>query len=745
MVTRVRCLRSPLLLGGIHAIDTNTHAPLSGWEVILYLYLWLRSTAESRVVVNLENRIGPRYLIRSTSYPYYLTWNSDDAKFSRENQKTSFNAFSNKPKGSAGELAAIKKYQRMMKLLIPRVFSGPDPYIAEYNNILRSEDDYAFISGLVQKAWSALSEVGVGSLATFPVNGVLEERYQTQARGKTGAVIFTKTHCRPFSRERRLMADSYLDGASYPIKAGQSYDEILRASRTTPLARPYKTLAWVIGAVRNNMMPVSWRPKYDSIVDVSRSACLRVQKTVGWAKYMPARTTAALQRGQLQDVKNPPVHLLVQRLAALPTAEDQGVSTPAAPAPSVTPAPTQDFYLVPDVTGVDWATTYTGPVYRVPLGPGEDGLDSIAVLLMMLENPALKLRKDLSLTADDPFRAWLLQAVHEIPLTSQARVSVSLTGMQTKTNVVAISFTLPATDSRPAMVYSTSTLVGNFSDRSLPSLAGKPPIIETSGFYPMHSFLCLGLTPDGKPWSLAQVLSQINVDASAANQNLGAVLAAVVDVLTKSTKPLQFLLKRGMIWFLPNENYLTVQRLEWGLNADTEKAIGAWCKEWMPSHLVLQKPTIVARRNCTRMDTLINVGLSFEHEMLVMCEIVKTGVDPATDYIITCGLDLNLDGGSDTLIATIRVDPARFDAENVGLLDFIGWLVPEVDISDVGNVIPVINNIMVRSVELKISKTDTGSASIDRIAVQAEYSNPSWKVSRPNSTAKVEVPFLVCC
>ncbi len=725
-------------------METNTQGLLLGWELILYLYLWLRSTADRRVVVNLENRIGPRFLIRSTSYPYYLTWNIGDVRFARENQRISFNAFSDAPRGEPDEIEAIEKYQGMMKLLIAKVFPGPDPYIDEFNKPGLA-NEFAFINRLVQEAWNALSEVGVDSLVTFPVNGVSEERYQTRARGDNGAVIFVKTHCRPFSRERRLKADGYVDGASYPIKVGQSYDEILRASRTTPLARPYKALAWVIGAVRNNVMPVSWRPGYDSIVDVSRSACLRVQKTVGWAKYMPARTTAALQRGQLQDVKNPPVHLFAQRLAGLAAAADQGVSTPTGTPLSVTPAPAQDFFLVPDVTDVDWATAYTGPVYRVPVGPGEEDLDSIAVFLMMLENPALKLRNDLSLTEDDPFRAWLLQAVHEIPLTSHARVSVSLTGTQTKTNVVAITLMLPATDSRPAMAYSTSTLVGNFSDRSLPSLAGKPPMIETSGFYPMHSFLCLGLTPDGKPWSLAQVLSQINVDASAATQNLGAVLAAVVDVLTKSTTPLQFILNRGMIWFLPNENYLTVQRLEWGLNADTEKALGAWCKEWMPSHLVLQKPTIVARRSCTRMDTPTNTGLSFEHEMLVMCEIVKTGVDPATDYIITCGLDLNLAGGSETLIATIRVDPASFDAENVGLLDFIGWLVPEVDISGVGTVIPVINNIMVRSVELKISKTDTGSVSIDRIVVRAEYSNPSWKVSRLNSTAKVEVPFLVCC
>ena len=695
-------------------------------------------------MVNLENRIGPRYLIRSTAYPYYLTWDPIKIKFIRETQSISFGAFWNEPKGTPGEVAAIKKYQRMMKLLIVKVFSGPDPYIDAFNNTPYA-DDFTFINQLVQQAWDGLSEVGVSSLATVRVNGVDEERYRIVARGDDNQVIFIKTHCRPFSRERRLKADSYVDGAAYPIKAGHSYADILKASRTTPLERPYKELAYVIGAVRNNLMPVSWRPKYDSILDVSRKLCLRVQKTAGWDIYMPARTTATLNRGQLQDVQHPPLHLPVQRLAALATAADGRVPAPTVPPPSVTPAPTQDFFLVPDVTDVDWATTYTGPVYRVPLGPGNDDLDSAAVFLMMLENPALKVHEDFSLTADDPFRAWLLQAVHEMPLTSQASVSVSLTGTQSRTNVAGITLTLPSTGSRPAMVFSTSTLVGNFSDRSLPSMASKPPTIETSGFYPMHSFLCLGLAPGGKTWSLAQVLSQINVDASAATQNLGTVLAAIVDVFTKSTNPLQFVLKRGMIWFLPNESYLTVQRLEWGLSADAEKALGAWCEEWMPSHLVLQKPTIVARRNCKRMDTPTNVGLSFEHEMLVMCEIVRTGVDPATGYIITCGLDLNLAEGSETLIATIRVDPASFDTENVGLLDFIGWLVPEIDISGVGDVIPVINNIMVRSVELKISKTDTGSASINGIVVRAEYSNPSWKVSRPNSAAKVEVPFLVCC
>ena len=701
--------------------------------------MWLRSTIANRIVVNLENRITANYLVRSTAYPYYIAWNdTTNDRYVRNQTIGSFAAFTEPPPPAPAmgmpppPVTPNGKYQAMMRQLIAQLGSAPaDDYIAQCVALglaARRQRDY--MSGIVKVAWDALSEVGVDSLTPVVVNAVAENRYRIiddQHR-----VMFVKTLFRPFNRERRLRADGYLDSVSYPVMRMHTDPQLVRALRTSPLGFPYNALALVIGAIRRRV-PITWRPTYDKVLNASRTAALKFQKVARSLKVMAARRTDNLARGQFQNVA------MLQAFAELRRTAVAGGPALLASVPSVTPTPTQDFVLVPDVDGTDWTKVSHGPAYRVPLGPTDADLDNIAVFMMMLEQTAITLSKDFVVAVDDPFRVWILQALRETtPSTSKASIAFSLTGVQTKTNVSAITLTLPATATRPSMVFSTSTLVGNFSDRSLPSMRTKPPLVEKSGFYPMHSFLCLGLKPDSTAWTLSQVFMQINV-GSTTGQNLGAVLGAVMDVFAGANQP-TFVMKRGMIWFLPQESYLTVQRLEWGLGPSAEQAFTSWCKDWMPRSFVIRNPTLVSRRNCTRIDTPTNTGLRFGHEMLFMFEIARDGVEPAKDYIITCGLDLNLQDGSESLIASIRVDPASADAK-VGLLDFVGWLVPQVDISSVGNIIPVLENVLIRSVELKIVKGDKG-ISVDQIVVKAEYSNPSWKVPGPNGQ-KVNVPFLV--
>ncbi len=254
----------------------------------------------------------------------------------------------------------------------------------------------------------------------------------------------------------------------------------------------------------------------------------------------------------------------------------------------------------------------------------------MASFILQLDQPLLEVEKDLQLSVSDHIRDWLLQTMQEDPSATDASISVSLGGTQAKLTLASITMDLPARSNRPALAFSTASLAGNFSDRSLPSLRTRQPLLVDSGFYGVHSFLCLGLVPNSAPWTMEDVFLQAGVDSST-SQGSGAALGAVLGKLGGSTD-VEFALKRGMIWFLPDEDYLTIQRLEWTLNVAAEQSLQDWCSEWMPGNIVIQNPTIVSRRECSRIELPDNLGLYFKHELLFMFDVVREGIDPAHDY-----------------------------------------------------------------------------------------------------------------
>lgn len=431
----------------------------------------------------------------------------------------------------------------------------------------------------------------------------------------------------------------------------------------------------------------------------------------------------------------------------------QGSSTTSSTHPMVaidlSPVPATPFYLAPDFI----APILTSPdpslvIYQI-LSGDVPGFDPFSTFISKLDQPALHVEVSGSLSTDDELRQWLPMTVLVDPATTGVDVSIQLGGAQTSVSVQSFTMTLPVTNANPTMAFSTANLQGNFSHRSGPG----PTLPSTfTGYWPFHGFLMLGLTPASKgdktnpspatTWKLSQIFQQINVDTGASTSG-GAVLEALLDVFQNQSDHKMFL-QKGMIWFVPEENYLTIQRLEWGLETAAEQTLKTWCITWLKLAITIQNVNIVSRRETTRVCSPDGWDLAHIHEFLVMFELTRTkDGDPKTAPIITCGLDFNLSTGSSNLTATFRIDPTT-NTINDGILDFLEWLLPSAtrDFAALETFIPAINNIRLRSVSVTIGKDDIGP-SVNRVVLNAEYSDPTWTVTDDHGDTTV-VPLLVC-
>ncbi|KAI1129986.1 hypothetical protein F5Y10DRAFT_290235 [Nemania abortiva] len=592
---------------------------------------------------------------------------------------------------------------------------------------------------LVFEAWKRLSVVGYQAAVQYDNSGVQVDGFADIPAGDGEEILYIKSHCRPNSSQLRSKADGYFDGASYAVKRKTTTDHLNRWAKALPSAEfKFKNVFST-----NQVVSKSGKRKSNTssakIESMQNDAKARAAKKrasdVGNVPIpVPSPGTQHLTYGKYQDVTFEPQASASRASKTAPTesalrantTSETGISLPA----------NMTSYIGVDSTADNWLDVQL--TYQVS-SDGPDGeFDEMASFLLQLEQPMLEVDgtpdvdDNFPLSITDPLRIWLLQALQANPSPDQASVSVKLLQGSTSMDAKVISFKIdvPAKDTKPALIFSTTALQGNFSDRGLPSLENRPPTIPESGFEGVHSFLCLGLVNNSTTWSIQDVFLQSNIDISDSVEGYGAVLAVVFQKF-QALQDLKLELERGMIWFLPSESYRTVQRLEWTLGAGAAGSLEEWCTELMPN-VSIQNPTIVSRRECTKADVGDTTELSFEHELLFMFGI--TSENPS--YVVTCGLDLNLKDGSEMLTAIIRVDPMTQDTR-VNLEDFVGWLVPSVDISGIADIIPFIENVGVRSVELDINIA--GKISISQITVMAEY---SWQLTGSDGNEK-PVPLLL--
>lgn len=533
-------------------------------------------------------------------------------------------------------------------------------------------------------------------------------------------IEFIKTFARPVDKGRRQAADGFIDGYVLPVKKTESSAAVLKSSYLPKMAAPDMG-----GAKEEDVMAVdpidpdaSSGPTdmdtdavKDRVADTNRK-----RKLDGVASTEPEPPPKEGKR----DTDKP--------VAMAMMASDVTLQATVMPQPP--PVRIGPVYLVPDFLNSTWNVAATE---RFPISSqlGDPTSPSLAGFVAMLDTPALAITPEDKLLEGDGFRSWLLAATNSSDIPGSS-VSVVWDSSQSPATVQHMALDLPATANRPRIQYSSlnTSLLGNFADRS-----GAVVTLPSTGFFTGQGFIAFGLTADSRgpnstPWKLTQVLREVNILASLTGvKKADAVFAGLVQALDLDNK-VNFTLERGVIWFAPLENYLVIHRLEWGLDAAAENSLRAWCRSWMGDHLTIRSPKIVSRRECRRVISSDVWTAVHEHDLMILFQIAKDG---RNDVVITCGLDLHLSKGAQTLTATVRVD-----GEKAGFLDLLEWLIPSAGgaFADGAKAIPVLDNILLRSVQMKLSKAGT-SVSIDKVIVTAEYSDDKWKVDRTT------VPLLV--
>jgi hypothetical protein len=711
----------------------------------LWLKLWLNATNGDRVTIQPNNNAGNTGWVKATVYPYYLT--REAAKYKFPIKLNRLGAFKPDP-----TLPAIQAYQGSLQTMLNGI-----PAATSDSNILggykTAPSKPTYIATLVAKAWGPLSDVSHTSAAAGASSFSVDTFAPITAEKR---VEYIWTACRPVDESRRNASDRLIDGFSLALTteviddAGKA-DILLKLRSTQAASRPAtvapkKTKASTAASSAALMLPFRLRSKMKAAglaagtYNQGPSSAAGARNRVNGLETKQAETKG--NKKKLQVTAHPNDTSLQMSLSI----SDQTSSHPVSM--DQPPQPTSSFYLTPDFAA-QFLTSSGSPfvIYQLPSGGGS-AYDPFSTFISDLDLPAIHVEASGSLSADEDLRQWLPLTALVQPDTAGVNVSIQVGGTQASATVQSFAMTLPSTNTNAAMNFSTSTLTGNFSNRS-----GPDPTLPVgfTGYFPFQNFLLLGLDPSSKgnkadpnpatSWQLSQIFQQINVETGLTNS--GAVVLEALLGVFQNLFSAKLFLQRGMIWFVPDENYLTIQRLEWGLEDSAEQSLTNWVHEWLQWDIAVHNISIVTRRECTRLVTGDSWKLVYNHELLVMFGLTRTkDGDPSKAPLITCGLDFNCGTGSSSLTGTLRIDPSTGAADD-GILDFLEWLVPSAttEFSAIQNIIPVINNIKLRSVSVTISKSDAGIA-VNRVMVNAEYSDPTWTVSGDNGSTTV-VPLLV--
>lgn len=635
-----------------------------------------------------------------------------------------------------------------------------------------------YLAAAVAEAWTHLSQIQYHDEDTplSLVQNKLKPGTYAPDRGGFG-IQYIKVCCRPVDSGRRQAGDYVIDGFNDPVAFSEPNEAVLEVEQfiaymnsSTPPSSPSP----VAGAAASSSAsaPAALNATMEDEVNGSQSLAPNV--SISLALQTWAGANGAPSSGQYASPfglatapvdSNPAMQIVeedgdgdgtlsltdntagpkllgggdrsgasLSRDAVGPSgAKATGIVVPPAlPAP----APTTPFYLIPDFLAAKFNPNSTAPIYQIPSGSMSADFDPYSVFISLLDMPAIYVNPSGSLVDNDPLRYWLLLAVQVPPSTANAGVTVDVSGSPASATVSSMTITLPSTSTQPALQFSTKTLQGNFADRASVSLP-----LSSDGYFPTHSFLAFGLDLQSmggsSQWPLSQVLQQVNVLASTNNQFTGPVITALLSALSGKLD-LELKLEKGMIWFSPRENYLTIQRLEWGLDGDALQTLHNWCTSWIPWSVDIQNLTLVGRRESWRAITQDGWTITTTYSLLVTFDLGSTGPN-----MITFGLDMNFAVGSTTLIATLRIDPSSDNAKSGAFSSFLSWLVPGESFSDLTSIIPGLDHIFVRMAEVRLVQSN-GTTSISQVTIMTEYSNPSWTVQNPaGGGTPLVVPLLV--
>ena len=729
---------------------------------MLWLYLWLAATSESRIVISPSNSIRNTGLVKATTFPYYLTWEGGNYKFKLG--KRTLGAF----RDGSSTSTAVKAYQTSAGVLITHLEGkgavNPD-FLATFRST-PAADRPKYIAQIVGEKWKLLSDVNYDSAAVgaSAFNPATMTPVSSDKR-----ILHIWTACRPVDGDRRQVADGVIDGHGLAVtremldNADMAKD--LFATQSTKGAAK-NTKSRVPGGIRVQKLALEQKELILSTKRVGTLAAAKLAKDLGSSSTDGSSSSSGgdvgsvvVPKGRGKGAKKggggkKPIKASVPARPG-PTLKLGGpASTPVSPKATL---PATDFWLTPDFVASQIPSSIGLVLFQLASGadPGSP-FDPWTGFIPRLDIPALHVLPSGSLAPDDLLRNWLSLTTLVPPETAGVDMVVDISGTQTSAILNSLTLKLPPTPANPAMSFSSGTILGNFPG------AGQQPALPVgfTGYVPFYNFIILGLAPDSKgdksqpdpakSWTLSQVFHQVNVDPGGGDSK-AVVLDALLLVFQKAFD-LNLYLQKGMIWFASDENRLTIQRLEFSLEDSAEKSLTTWFDEWLHWDIKITNIRFVIRRETILItseddpSSSSNPARNFEyqqkHELLVMFQLTRTkDGGPSKAPIITCGLDLSLDSGSTSLIVTLKIDPSSSTASS-NIVSFLSWLLPSAtaEFKAVESIIPVIDKIALRSVGVTITKSN-GTIDISRIVVNAEYSDPTWTVQDDDGSMKA-VPLL---
>ena len=394
--------------------------------------------------------------------------------------------------------------------------------------------------------------------------------------------------------------------------------------------------------------------------------------------------------------------------AALPSALNPAITatSSAAKPPDIINLAISETSAGPfDIVPLDLVSLYSHDNPVLTLKPASD----YEALTLFMRYSSFTVKSDGQLTDDDEFRDWLVSALDaDTPSATVKLDSLSFQGPLSNMQVIDVTgmeVSLPVSTRAPqAMTFSTGALTGNFSWNA------DTYNIPTSGIFPLHMMLVLGLVESApginNSWSFAQVLIFLDL----LSQDLGDTLTEFSELFNLTDS---FVLQKGSIWFMPDENYRTVQRLAWTLGPVEVTTIKTWLARWTP--LSIQNPTVVGRKNRLYAATAYGYEIKKKSEILLSMQVVRSETS-----IMTASLDFDLDAGGNTITVTLLPSDGS-------LSDLLGWILTlfgtnddQSGILDIVNHIPGVHTVKVRRIQLILSKL-----SVDKFTFDLEVT-PGW-------------------
>jgi hypothetical protein len=402
-------------------------------------------------------------------------------------------------------------------------------------------------------------------------------------------------------------------------------------------------------------------------------------------------------------------------------------------ASSSTP-PSGPYDLLTTDTAPTWSqvTSRTNPVYIL-----DDG-DDFSALLSFMDFPALMIDGPGNhLIPADAFRDWLVTAAGGNADDTTNVVSIVPQGPQTATTVQKMTLVLvpliPGSQTARSLTFDSSLVATNFATDVDTTTFSLPD----TGVFITRLMLCMGLSipagVDNPTWSLTDILSYLGVEVGNT--------ATFVDSLVESGGG-DFLLQRGMIWYLPTRDDLVVIRVEWEL---APAIVSKWLG-WLPTAGTPTKCSLIGRITSRQAPAPAGYIVQRETEILAKLDIdLPVG---ANGVLITAAIDFNLSTDADTITFSLNFSPPNAggtveSTRTASFTDVLDWIFSEVlseldiDPSPITDCLPNLKVASIRRLEMICACPDMDSISIQSVKVDVEVTS-GWKDADGN-----QVPLLV--